>query len=67
MVLIMWVRDKNGELVKLDRTEYPSDKLFYNKLMHIIHNKSFTSSRRVIDDIRGLICNVDHAIEHEKR
>jgi hypothetical protein len=63
----MWIRDKNCNLVKLNRKDYPSDKLFYIQLMKILNNKTFNDTGCVADDLRDLIYNVNRTVDKHKR
>ena len=62
----MWVRDKNSNLIKINRSDYPSDKLFYIQLMSVMNNKSFKQTDDVLQQISCLINYIDQTVEKNK-
>ena len=52
----MWIRNKNGEIVKLDEKKYSSQKNFYEEYYKIVYNKSLKKdhNKKLEELIKGL-------------
>ena len=53
----MWIRNKNGKIVKLDEKKYSSKKNFYEEYYKIVYNKSLKEedhNKKLEELIKGL-------------